>query len=121
MEHGVSVPHNSRKVWTDWRWSKRGHKNCGQERESKLGLFSLEGRSEGPSLQNSSTYRVTTKRMEPMEKARDKRHELYQKRIHPDIEKKFFTLRTINHWNNLPRNDVESPSPALLKVTEQGT
>lgn len=69
-----------------------------------------EGVSEGPSSQNSSTYRVTTKRVEalrePMEEARDNRHEVYQERIHPGIEKKFFTLRTISHWNNLPRNVV---------------
>lgn len=60
----------------------------GLEIQSKLGLFS--------SLQNSSNYRVTTKRVEalrePMEKVRDNRHELYQKRIHPGIKNKFFTL-----------------------------
>lgn len=50
-----------------------------------------------------------------MKKARDSRHELYHKRSHPDTQKKCFTLRTINHWNNLCRNVVESSSLTLLR------
>ncbi|KFQ85777.1 hypothetical protein N337_01191, partial [Phoenicopterus ruber ruber] len=37
-------------------------------------------------------------------------------RFYLDIKKKFFTLRTISHWNNLPRDVVESPSLEVFKI-----
>jgi len=36
--------------------------------------------------------------------------------FHPNIRKKFFTMRTISHWNNLPRDVVESASLEVFRM-----
>lgn len=36
--------------------------------------------------------------------------------FHLDIGQKFFTVRTINHWNDLPRDMVESPPLEVFKL-----
>ncbi|KFV89112.1 hypothetical protein N327_03086, partial [Fulmarus glacialis] len=41
---------------------------------------------------------------------------LLWERFHLDIRKKFFTVRTINHWNNLSRDMAESPSLYVFKT-----
>jgi len=51
-----------------------------------------------------------------MEKARGNRYKLHWERFHLSVKKKFFTLRTINYWNNLPRDMVVSPSLQVLKM-----
>ncbi|KAK4806817.1 hypothetical protein QYF61_005613 [Mycteria americana] len=43
-------------------------------------------------------------------------YKLYGERFHLDIRKKFFTVRTINHWNNVPRDVVEFPSLEVFKI-----
>lgn len=43
-----------------------------------------------------------------MEKTKGNGCKLQQEKFHLDKRQQFFTVRTINHWNNLPRDVVES-------------
>ncbi|GAB0181377.1 hypothetical protein GRJ2_000603000 [Grus japonensis] len=51
-----------------------------------------------------------------MEKTKGNGYKLHQERFHLDIRNNIFTVRTINHWNNLPRDVVESPSLEVFKM-----
>ncbi|KAK4832286.1 hypothetical protein QYF61_021685 [Mycteria americana] len=51
-----------------------------------------------------------------MEKTRGNRYNFHQERFHLGIRKKFFTVRTIIHQNNLPRDVVESSSLEVFKT-----
>ncbi|KFQ39608.1 hypothetical protein N332_13937, partial [Mesitornis unicolor] len=41
---------------------------------------------------------------------------LEHRRFHVNIRKNFFTVRVTEHWNRLPREVVESPSPETFKT-----
>ncbi|KFQ85542.1 hypothetical protein N337_02885, partial [Phoenicopterus ruber ruber] len=44
-------------------------------------------------------------------------YKLHQERFHLNRRQTFFTVRIINHWNNLPRDVAET---SLLEVFKMG-
>jgi len=51
-----------------------------------------------------------------MEKTRGKGYKLLLGRFQLDTRRQFFTMRTISHWNNLPREVVDSPTLDTSKI-----
>jgi len=51
-----------------------------------------------------------------VERTRGNGYKFHWERFLLNVRRKFFTVRTINHWNNLPRVWVESPSLEAFKM-----
>lgn len=50
------------------------------------------------------------------EKTRGNGFKMHQERLHLDIRTKFFRVKTVNEWNNFPKDVVESPSMEVFKM-----
>lgn len=51
-----------------------------------------------------------------MEKTRGNDYKLLMGMFQLDTRGKFFTMRTISHWNNLPRELEDSPTLDAFKI-----
>ncbi|GAB0187282.1 hypothetical protein GRJ2_001193500 [Grus japonensis] len=95
-----------------------------EERLRELSLFSLEKRRLRGDLITMFQYlksgykedgdSLLTRRH--MEKTRGNGYKLLLGRFQLDTRRKFFTMRIISHWNNLPREATDSPAVDTLKI-----
>jgi len=51
-----------------------------------------------------------------MEKTWGNRYKPHWERFHLNMRKRFFTVRTVDHWNNLPKDVVEFPSVEVFNM-----
>ncbi|PKU45878.1 hypothetical protein llap_3820 [Limosa lapponica baueri] len=95
-----------------------------EERLRELSLFSLEKRRLRGDLITMFQYLKggykedghSLFKRSHMEKTRSNRYKLLLGRFRLDKRGKFFKLRTISHWNNLPGVVVDSPSLDTFKI-----
>jgi len=91
-----------------------------EERLRELGLFSLEKRRlQGAFQYLKGAYRTDGENLFSeacCDRTRSNGFKLREGRFGLDIRTKFFTIRLMKHWNRLPREIVEDPSPETYKV-----
>ena len=54
------------------------------------------------------------------DRTRDNGFKLKEGRLKVDIRKKFFTVRAVRHWNQLPKEVADGPSLAVFKARLDG-
>ncbi|KFQ63143.1 hypothetical protein N334_01544, partial [Pelecanus crispus] len=96
--------------------------------EKELGLFSLEKRRLQGDLIAAFQYLKGAYRKDGdnlfikacCDRMRSSGFKLKKNRFRLNLRNKFFTMRVVKHWNRFPREVVEAPSLATLKVRLDG-